>query len=496
MLNIITSFICQIVTTACGIVIPRIMIGAFGSAVYGATTSISQFLSYIALLEGGIGRVARGAMYQPLVNHDDLGVSRVYHATKRFFFYVGAAFLGYTVVISLSYRQIANASFLSWESVFFLVWAISLSTLFKYMGGLADLTLLNADQKQYYTNSVTVLTNLLNTAAIVFLACRSQNVVSVKLISSLIFILRPLFFRAFVKKKYTLPAVKKEQAVLQNKWTGIGQHIAYFLHTNTDVVILTLFADLPTVSVYAVYSLIIVNIRNITASLSGGMEAAFGALIAKKEATALHNAYRRYKMLLSSAVMVLFGVTSVLLIPFVQLYTAGITDADYSQSLFAILILVAEAIHCLTLPCSTLPISANKLKSSRWGAYGEAIVNISLSCLLVFWNPLLGVAIGTLASECFKGLYYMIYSAKHILKTKKASMIGEFLLYALVLIGFCLGGNIVLSNFEIRNYWQWCGWGIVFFMGACGIALAIDALLFPKELRRYFAALLKKQKES
>ena len=45
--NIAVSLANQLVATLCGIIIPRVMIGAFGSAVYGATTSIAQFLSYI-----------------------------------------------------------------------------------------------------------------------------------------------------------------------------------------------------------------------------------------------------------------------------------------------------------------------------------------------------------------------------------------------------------------------------------------------------------------
>ena len=59
-LNTFSSLAHQLVTTLCGLVIPWIMIDTFGSTAYGITISIAQFLSYITLLEGGIGRVARG----------------------------------------------------------------------------------------------------------------------------------------------------------------------------------------------------------------------------------------------------------------------------------------------------------------------------------------------------------------------------------------------------------------------------------------------------
>ena len=92
-LNILTTLVSQLTATACGIVIPRVMIGTFGSSVYGLITSITQFLSYISLLEGGIGRVARAELYGPLAQGNDYEVSRVYHAIKHFFKIVGIAFL-------------------------------------------------------------------------------------------------------------------------------------------------------------------------------------------------------------------------------------------------------------------------------------------------------------------------------------------------------------------------------------------------------------------
>ena len=97
----------QIVFTLCGILLPRVLIGAFGSVVYGATTSIAQFLSYISLLEGGIGRVARGALYEPLAKGDKEQVSRIHQAIRRFFLNIAAVFLVYTLIIAFFYKDIA-----------------------------------------------------------------------------------------------------------------------------------------------------------------------------------------------------------------------------------------------------------------------------------------------------------------------------------------------------------------------------------------------------
>ena len=96
-----SSLIYQLVTIVCGLITPRLFIGAFGSEAYGATTSILQFLSYVTLIEGGIGGVARAALYKPLAEGDKDSISNIYFAIKRFFSVIGVVFVGYTLVVSV-----------------------------------------------------------------------------------------------------------------------------------------------------------------------------------------------------------------------------------------------------------------------------------------------------------------------------------------------------------------------------------------------------------
>lgn len=49
--NIIASLGQQFVAIICGLILPRAIIGAYGSNVNGLVSSITQFLAYITLLE-------------------------------------------------------------------------------------------------------------------------------------------------------------------------------------------------------------------------------------------------------------------------------------------------------------------------------------------------------------------------------------------------------------------------------------------------------------
>jgi len=167
---IATSFALQIITIICGIIVPRLMIGAYGSELYGATTSILQFLAYISLLEGGIGGVARAALYKHLASGDNDKISRIYHEIKKFFNAVAIIFIAYTLVIASTYKFIAHVDFVDWITTFILVIAISISSIAQYFIGLPSQVLVQADQRTYIVDGLNILTTLFNTVlTIVFI---------------------------------------------------------------------------------------------------------------------------------------------------------------------------------------------------------------------------------------------------------------------------------------------------------------------------------------
>lgn len=495
--NAVSTLANQLVATVCGIFIPWVMIESFGSEAYGATTSIAQFLSYISLLEGGIGRAARGELYKPLAEGDTANISRIFLAVKRFFRQIGLGFLVYALILAFCYYDIADVAIFTRDYVFWLVIAITLGKFAEYMGGYPNITLFNADQRQYVSNIVVIGTNVLNVALVILLATAGWDLLWVKLCSSLVFVLKPVIYSVYRRKHYQIVPTK-ERAKLKNQWTAIGQHLAYFIQTNVDVFILTIFANLKYVAVYSVYHLISFSLRNIVTSLGGGMEALFGDMIAKGERQTLQAIYRRYKSLLTLLTVALFGAALVLILPFVRLYTYGTTDANYIQPVFGVLLLLGDAIYCLTLPCYNLPIAANKLKESRAGAYGEAMINVVVSLMLVFWNPLVGIAIGTLASMLFKSFYLMWFSAKNILHTKQRKMIMEFLCAVTVLACIAVLGVWLMEYVPIYNYLTWilCGCATVLVTGI--VALLLTSGLYPDELKavmQRFARWIRRKKK-
>lgn len=470
--NIFVSIGCQLVTLLCGIIAPKLMIDAFGSEAYGATVSIGQFLSYIALLEGGIGGVARAALYKPLAEGDMQEISVVMAEVRRFFRIIACIFVAYALVIACSFRGISGSDVLDWASTFLLVIAISLSTLGQYFIGISNIILLQAAQKSYVTNMVNIAGMIVNTLMIILLISLGCSIITVKLVSSVVFVLRPVALWAYVRRHYPLRRVPKEKTSrLSQKWSGLSQHIAFFLHSNTDVVILTCFSSLKAVAVYSVYNMVVANIQNLAASFISGMEALFGDMLARKEQEKLNRTFSVYETIISVVAVILFAVTTVMVVPFVRIYTAGVTDTDYEAPLFAVLLILSALLYCLRMPYHSAIIAAGHFRHTQAAAYGEVLLNVGLSILLVMHFGLVGVAIGTLTATAFRLVYYVGYLSRRILNRPVRLFLRRSALNAVLWLAAVWAGWQATSLFEMTNYALWAIGGML----AGLIALAVTA---------------------
>lgn len=479
--NIVVSLACQVVTLLCGFVVPKLLLDAFGSEVYGASTSITQFLAYITLLEGGVGGVARAVLYKPLAENDHAAISSILSEMQRFFRVIACIFLVYVLILACSFKSLSGLEALDQLSTFLLVVIISMSTAGQYYIGISNSILLQAAQRSYVTNLINLLGTIVNTVATVVLVNAGCNILTVKLFSSCIFLLKPVAFWCYVRRLYRIRYVPKSNTVyLKQKWSGLGQHIAFFLHSNTDVVLLTCLASLKDVAVYAVYNMVISHMQSLAASFVSGMEALFGDMLAKGEHQLLRKTFDLYEMMISVVSMVMFASTAVLILPFVRLYTAGITDTDYYAPFFSLLLTSASLLYCLRMPYHAMVIAAGHFRSTNWAAYGEALINVVISALLVCYFGMVGVAVGTVLATMFRFAYYIIYLSKHIINRSICESAKRFLVNGLVFMAIYTAGKGMLSLTEIQNYLHWSLWSV----GVVTVALLITLgtnLLFYRE---------------
>ena len=68
--NTFWNLVYQLTAVVAGFLVPRAIIGVYGSEVNGLVTSLTQFIGYFALVEAGISGAATFALYMPLAQGD------------------------------------------------------------------------------------------------------------------------------------------------------------------------------------------------------------------------------------------------------------------------------------------------------------------------------------------------------------------------------------------------------------------------------------------
>ena len=481
-INITMTLLLQIVAIIYGFIIPKVIITSFGSEVNGLVSSITQFLAYITLLESGVGPVIKASLYKPIANKDKKEIANVLRASEKFFRTISYIFIVYLIILAFIYPLIISTEF-SYIYTLSLIIIISISTFAEYYFGMTYKLYLQAEQKTYVISIIQIITYILSIVIIVILAKLHCSIHLIKLISGFIFILRPVMQNIYVKRKYQINInLVDNEYKLKNKWDGLAQHIAAVIHGNTDVTILTIFSNLTEVSVYSVYYLIVKGINSIIQAFTGGIDASFGDMIAKKEQENLNRKFNIYEVFYFTTATIVYTSTIILIVPFVSIYTKGITDANYIRPIFGVLLVLSEFMWAIRLPYSSITIAAGHFKETKKGAWIEAITNIVLSIILVFKYGIIGVAIGTLVAMLIRTIEFVYHTNKYILNRNIFESVKKIIIIIIevLLIVFL---SKYLPKINIISYLTWIEYALLVSILSIAIVLLINVIIYKKEFK-------------
>lgn len=408
-LNGTVGFINQLVTLICGIILPPVLIGCYGSVTNGIVSSITQFIELINFADLGVISVAEAALYSPLALKDVNKASAVLVSARRFFRKIAVLLVIYVIALVLIYPHVVDTRFDHTYTALLII-VLSISTFFQYFLCLTYRILLSADQKNYFYLGIEIFCVILNTVLSVVMMQLGFSILIVKTVVALVYLLRPLFLEIYVKKHYSINwNVHYTDEPIQQKWNGLAQHIAFIVLRNTDVAVLTIFSTLSNVSIYQVHVLVVAGLRNFINAITSGMQSFFGYMIAKKENDLLRAAFNLYEMCFHFITTLIFASANTLFVPFINIYTKNIHDANYTQPLFSSVLVLAYWFLTIRTPYQHVVFSAGHFKQTQTSSIIEALLNIVISIVAVKQFGLIGVSIGTLFAMVYRTVYLVIY---------------------------------------------------------------------------------------
>ncbi len=451
--NIISAYISKIASIICSFVLPQLILRTYGSDANGLVSSITQFLSIVALTDMGINVVIQASLYKPLADNDEVEISKILVSASKFFRTIGLLLGVYTVILCFLFPILVDTPF---DTIYVvtLVLILSLNSMSQYLFGIVRQQLLCSDQKNYVVSITSTLTVVLNTILCCIFIKLGFELHFVKLTTALCYMINPVIYSAYIKKHYHVDwHMKYEGEPIKQKWNGIAQHVNNYINANTDVIVLTIFSSIRNVSVYSVYRLVLNGVKQILASINSAVQPILGEFWARGEKARFKELFEVYEAAIHTIGTLIYGCTMTLIVPFVKVYTMGIEDANYNVPIFAYLITLALTIEFFCTPYSIVINAIGHFKQSQRSYFITAIINIAVSVICVNSLGLIGVAIGTLVAACYQVAWQGLYFYSAVLDKSVLYFTKQILINILILI---IGSfACCFLNNNCINYFQW-----------------------------------------
>lgn len=412
MYNSITTALLQVVTMIAGFITPRFMLTAYGSEINGLVSSILQFISYFNLVEAGLSSAAVYSLYKPIADKDYDRINRIVTAAKHFYIKSGFIFVGLVVVLALCYPFITNSTVLDQTSIFVLVLVLGVNGSLEFFTLAKYRALLTADQKTYVISLASIVYTVLNTVIVVILSTMHINIVLLRIIALLSIFVRTLILCVYVRMNYRFIRydVNPDYAAMDKRWSALYLQIVQTVQNASPAVLTTIFSSLKMVSVYSVYNMVMSGINGVMSVFSTGVSAGFGELIVKGDKKVFQKAYNDFEYIYYFMVSVVYSITLITILPFVEVYTSGVNDIQYTSLVFAILFVANGILFNLKTPQGMLVIAAGLYKETRIQSTIQAAILVVGGIIFGAKDGLVGIMFASCLSNLYRciDLYFFI----------------------------------------------------------------------------------------
>lgn len=490
--NIIFGFLNIVVITLLGVLIPKLFLKSFGSEVNGLVSSVKQIFSYFSLLEAGIGGATVQALYAPIARNDHESVSSVLAATSRFYRRTGIIYALAVVAMAFIYPATVKTDVSRSVIIWIIIFTGGINVI-RYMITAKLQLLIETDGKSHVlTNSNTIFSIASDLVRIILLYC-GAGVIWVQAVYFFISILQSLVVVIYTRKHYSWldSKAKPDYASVSQRNSVLLHQISTLIFNNTDTVVLTYFCGLKVVSVYSMYSMLFGMIANLISTISSGISFARGQAFQtdRKRFIELQEAYETYFL---AAVFALFAVAYVFVLPFLKLYTSGINDISYIDRWLPLLFVVTELLNYGRSSSNNIISYAGHFRQTQWRAIIEAVINITVSVIGVYFLGIYGVLLGTIAALLYRANDIILYANHRIMHRSARPTYRRWLRNALLFVIVAFAGHFFPQAYS----------GYLPLIGCAGVVtVAVIALffgvntLFEKQARRVLWTFVKPMAE-
>lgn len=399
--NISISILSQLILVLLGFLSRKVFLDNLGTEYLGINGLLTNILSMLSLVEGGIGTSIIYNLYKPLADNDIEKTTALVQLYKKLYGILAIVIFILSVIMYVFLGNfIKGGTTLPFVGVVYFIFV--LKNIVSYLNA-HKWSLINADQKGYVIAKYNLIFNIITTLSKIIILQITKSYILFLLIELAIFIIQNVYNGKIVNDRYSYIKTKKKYKVDEQTRDNLIMNVkAIFLHNigtycvfGTDNLLISSFVGLTTVGLYSNYTMITTQLSSLLTPILNGIGASVGNLIATENKEKIYQIFNVTYLInfwiYSFSVIFLYN----LLEPFINWWLG---EGLLLDKLTFIFILVNFYLTGLRNSINTFKAKAGIFTNDRYIPIIESIINLCTSIVLVKYLGLAGIFIGTTIS--------------------------------------------------------------------------------------------------
>jgi|GEM_PF-120717 len=450
--------VAQLLVFATALVLPRLLISNYGSDTNGLLTAINQLFGYAALVEAGIGTAAIQVFYKYVTKDDKQTINGLLFRVRSFYRKASIFYVLIVLALAAVYPLFAKTEIDYW-TIFFVMLIHGATGVLPYLTYSPFTMYLQAEGKSYVLAWVGTSIRLALSVAKIISYSMGANIIIVQAVCFGITLLQVLAFYLYRRKVY--PELGYHKA---DDCPPVNGTLAYTINaasqtitSSTDTVVLSIVVSATASSVYGVYALIFSTLQNVLiAFMLGNFALGQSYQDNRDKFLKLHGALEAF---VTVSVSMIMTIACSLSLPFVRLYTAGVSDANYIDPVLPFLFAIPVIFTFAYSIANETEKIAGKSKRVAIQAIVDGIVNLGLTIPFAIAWGIRGALIATCIASGIRMADTFYFANKRILgrpifKSVKPLLIGLLLFFTFTI-------PLAFLDYQPSGYLAWAKLAVV-----------------------------------
>ena len=477
--NLVSEILPQILILFLGLLRSKYYLDYLGSNNVGLVNLFNQIISYLSLVEGGIGHAIVYKLYEPISKGYYQKLAELRNGTKKIFNRIILIIIFLSVICGLLIPfLIKNNQFgIFYILINFILYAISEIILYMTV---FERSIYIASEKSYKINYVIKTSLIIKYLLQITFSILFQNLTIIFIALIIVGLLENIIIKVLTKKDFNkLPYTKREDISFVKEIKNILVHkIAGTVANNIDIVLISKFIGLNKVLIYSTYLMYANSIISLTNKISQALLGTVGNILVEDKKKA-YKTFTKYNGLVFILAILIAGPFNLLINYFIKLFYNGKVEVSIITSSLFTLILIYNIIR---LPLITYTEGAGLFKETKICPIIESIVNLVLSVILVNILGINGCLLGTVISLIISEYFIkpkIIYKNLFDVDVKKYYLINiKYIILLVLQIVLCYLAYPYLNVTSFTTF--------LIYLMVCGIVNLIITLIILKLMKQEY----------